>query len=207
MAGKIGLTLLALTMGGVMAVLGGCASSPTLNGKTSGNLKATPHYIIGPGDTLSIYVRDNPKLSVTIPVRPDGRISMPLVQDVRAAGRTPSQLADVLTTDLSQYIRSPNVTVMVTSFVGAYRDEVRVVGQAVKPEAVAYRDGMTLLDVMIQVGGLTKFAAGNRAEIVRKVNGKEKTFTVHVADLLNGDIKDNVPMRPGDIVIIPEAYF
>lgn len=206
MTRKMWSPFLALAVGVTMAMIGGCAT-PTLTARTAKSLKATPHYIIGPGDTLSIYVRNNPKLSVTIPVRPDGRISMPLVQDVRAAGRTPSQLADVLTADLSQYVRSPNVTVMVTSFVGAYRDEVRVVGQAVKPEAVAYRDGMTLLDVMIRVGGLTKFAAGNRAEIVRKVDGKEKTFTVHVADLLNGNIKDNVPMQPGDILIIPEAYF
>lgn len=207
MTRKMWSPFLALAVGVTMAMIGGCASSPTLTAGTTKSLKATPHYIIGPGDTLSIYVRNNPKLSVTIPVRPDGRISMPLVQDVRAAGRTPSQLADVLTADLSQYVRSPNVTVMVTSFVGAYRDEVRVVGQAVKPEAVAYRDGMTLLDVMIRVGGLTKFAAGNRTEIVRNVDGKEKTFTVHVADLLNGNIKDNVPMQPGDILIIPEAYF
>lgn len=204
MTRKMWSTFLALAVGLTMALISGCAP-PTLT--STAPVKTTPHYIIGPGDTLSIYVRDNPKLSVTIPVRPDGRISMPLVQDVRAAGRTPSQLADVLTADLSQYIRSPNVTVMVTSFVGAYRDEVRVVGQAVKPEAVAYRDGMTLLDVMIQVGGLTKFAAGNRAEIVRRVNGKDKTFTVHVEALLNGNIKDNVTMRPGDILIIPEAYF
>lgn len=205
MTRKVWSPFLALAIGMSMVVFSGCASTPTLTSAVA--VKTSPHYIIGPGDTLSIYVRDNPKLSVTIPVRPDGRISIPLVQDVRAAGRTPSQLADVLTADLSQYVRSPIVTVMVTSFVGAYRDEVRVVGQAVRPEAVAYRDGMTLLDVMIQVGGLTKFAAGNRAEIVRRVKGKEKTFTVHVTDLLNGNIKDNVPMRPGDILIIPEAYF
>ncbi|HYW91828.1 MAG TPA: XrtA/PEP-CTERM system exopolysaccharide export protein [Gammaproteobacteria bacterium] len=188
----------------MLVLLGGCASAPPAN------LAATPapsEYQIGPGDTLQIYVRNNPNLSVTIPVRPDGRISMPMVQNMEAAGKTPSQLAHDLEQALSRYIREPTVTVMVTRFVGAYSQQIRVIGQAVHPETIPYRSGMTLLDVMIRVGGLTPVAAGNRATLVRKVKGKEKEYRVHLKDLLQGNIQANAPVRPGDILIIPEAYF
>jgi len=130
-----------------------------------------------------------------------------MVQNMVAAGKTPSELADNLEESLSKYIRNPDVTVMVTNFVGAYSQQIRVIGQAAHPETIPYRSGMTLLDVMIQVGGLTRVAAGNRATLVRKVNGKEKEYRVHLKDLLQGDIKANAPVRPGDILIIPEAYF
>jgi polysaccharide export outer membrane protein len=153
-------------------------------------------------------VRDNPTLTTTVPVRPDGRISIPLVQSIMAAGKTPDQLADDLQQELSRYIRSPLVTVIVKSFVGAYSQQVRVVGQAVTPKSVPYRSGMTVLDLMIDVGGLTKFAAGNSAKIVRHLpGGKEETIPVRLGALMNGEVKYNVAMRPGDILIIPQSLF
>ncbi|HEX5352531.1 MAG TPA: XrtA/PEP-CTERM system exopolysaccharide export protein [Rhodanobacteraceae bacterium] len=190
-----------------LLLLGGCAGTPTVGNATV----ATPpaeRYIIGPGDALQIFVRDNPKLSTTVPVRPDGRISIPLVQSIMAAGKTPEQLAGDLEKVLGRYIRDPLVTVIVKSFVGAYSQQVRVVGQAATPKAVPYRSGMTLLDVMIDVGGLTKFAAGNSAKVIRHLpDGNEQTIPVRLGDLMNGTIKDNVVMHPGDILIIPESLF
>jgi polysaccharide export outer membrane protein len=191
-----------------LLALGGCSTAPTVSAAPATAAAPTEHYIIGPGDTLDIFVRDNPNLTTTVPVRPDGRISIPLVQSIMAAGRTPDQLADDLQKALGQYIRSPLVTVIVKSFVGAYSQQVRVVGQATSPKAVPYRSGMTVLDVMIDVGGLTKFAAGNNAKIVRRTaGGTEETIPVRLGDLMNGAIKDNVTMRPGDILIIPQALF
>lgn len=196
-----------LVMVAGLLLLGGCSSAPTIESSAA----ATPpmeHYIIGPGDSLEIYVRDNPTLTTTVPVRPDGRISIPLVQSIVAAGKTPDELADALQKDLSRYIRDPLVTVIVKGFVGAYSQQVRVVGQAATPKAVPYRSGMTLLDVMIDVGGLTKFAAGNSAKIVRHLpDGQEQSIPVRLGDLMNGAVKDNVAMRPGDILIIPQSLF
>jgi polysaccharide export outer membrane protein len=169
--------------------------------------KQPAHYIIGAGDTLEIYVRNNKDLTTTVPVRPDGRISVPLVQTVQAAGKTPQQLANKIQNRLRDYIRQPIVTVIVKNFVGAYSQQVRVVGQAVTPKSIPYRKGMTLLDLMIATGGLTKFAAGNSAKVVRRVNGKEKTIPVNLGSLLNGNVKQNIRMRPGDILIIPESTF
>jgi polysaccharide export outer membrane protein len=147
-------------------------------------------------------------VSTSVPVRPDGRISIPLVQSIQAAGKTPEELASDLEKALSQYIRSPLVTVIVKNFVGAYSQQVRVVGQAAKPRALSYRSGMTLLDAMIDVGGLTKFAAGNDAKVVRHLpDGTQKTIPVRLDDLMNGDIKYNMPLRPGDILIIPQSLF
>lgn len=187
--------------------LAGCASAPAVHA-TAAAAPPVERYIIGPGDTLQIFVRDNPDVSTTVPVRPDGRISIPMVQSIVAAGKTPDQLAGDLEKALSQYIRSPLVTVIVKSFVGAFSQQVRVVGQASTPKAVPYRSGMTLLDVMIDVGGLTKFAAGNDAKIVRHLpDGEEQTIRVRLGDLMNGSIKDNVVMRPGDILIIPQSLF
>jgi len=190
---------------GGMALLSGCVSPPVPQ-----EAAASPaeHYIIGPGDQLDIYVRDNPNLSVDVPVRPDGRISIPLVQSMMAAGKTPEALAHDLEVALSQYIRVPLVTVIVKSFVGAYSQQVRVVGQATTPRAVPYRSGMSLLDVMIAVGGLTKYADGNDAKIIRRMaDGSEVSIPVKLASLMNGVIKYNLPMRPGDILIIPESTF
>ena len=146
--------------------------------------------------------------TVSMPVRPDGLISTPLVQDLKAEGKTPTQLSRDLEQALSQYVRSPTVNVIVTSFVGALSDQVRVVGQAQKPQSLPYRVNMTLLDVMIAVGGLAEYAAGNRAAIVRQENGKQSRIPVRLADLLNdGDINANMTMHPGDVLIIPESRF
>ncbi|UJJ57554.1 MULTISPECIES: XrtA/PEP-CTERM system exopolysaccharide export protein [Rhodanobacter] len=187
-------------------LLGGCRSAPVIDGSAAAPPTTTEHYIIGPGDSLEIFVRDNPSLSTTVPVRPDGRISIPLVQSIVAAGETPEKLAGDLESALSRYVRSPLVTVIVKSFVGAYSQQVRVVGQAAMPKAVPYRSGMTLLDVMIEVGGLAKFAAGNDAKVARRLpDGSEQTIPVRLGDLMNGAIKYNMVMHPGDILIIPQS--
>jgi polysaccharide export outer membrane protein len=165
-------------------------------------------YLIGSGDVLNVFVWHNPDLSVTVPVRPDGRISLPLLQDVEAAQKTPTELSAEIEQGLSKYLREPLVTVIVTEFVGAYSQQVRVIGEAQQPKAIPYHSDMTTLDVMIAVGGLTRFAAGNRAEIVRTVDGKEQAFTVRLDDLLkDGDMSANAPVMPGDVLVIPESWF
>ena len=200
-------TLVWIAIASLSALLGACANVPSATVSTT-SAPSVDRYIIGPGDALEIYVRDNPTLTTTVPVRPDGRISIPLVQSIMAAGKTPDQLADDLQQELGRYIRSPLVTVIVKSFVGAYSQQVRVVGQAVTPKSVPYRNGMTVLDLMIDVGGLTKFAAGNSAKIVRHLpDGKEETIPVRLGSLMNGEVKYNVAMRPGDILIIPQSLF
>jgi polysaccharide export outer membrane protein len=166
-------------------------------------------YVIGPGDVLSIFVYEAPPLSVNeLPVRPDGRISVPLVPDVMAAGKTPSQLGAEISSKLKKYVNDPNVTVMVHSFQGPADRQVRVIGEATDPQAIPYRENMSVLDVMIATKGLTKFAAGNRAVIVRHIGLKEERIPVHLSDLIkDGDISQNVMMRPGDTLIIPQSYF
>lgn len=172
---------------------------------------AQPHsseYLIGPGDQLQVFVWRNPEISVTVPVRPEGRISTPLVEDMMAAGKTPTRLARDIEKVLSRYIKSPVVTVIVTDFVGTFGEQIRVVGQAANPQSLSYRSNMTLLDVMIEVGGLTEYAAGNKAKIIRRVGEKELKVAARLQDLLQeGDISANVRMMPGDILIIPEAWF
>ena len=165
-------------------------------------------YIIGPGDSLQVFVWGHEDLSSGVQVRPDGRISTPLVEDMQAAGRTPTELARAVEGALSEYVRGPTVTVIVQAFVGEYDQQIRVVGQAAQPQALSYRNGMTLLDVMIAVGGLSEFASGNRAKIVRRQDGEEITMRVRINDLLNkGDMDENVKMMPGDVLIIPESVF
>ena len=166
-------------------------------------------YVIGPGDVLSIFVYEAPPLSVNeLPVRPDGRISVPLVPDVLAAGKTPSELGAAISGKLKQYVNNPNVTVMVRSFQGPADRQVRVIGEATDPQAIPFRENMSLLDVMIATKGLTKFAAGNRAVIVRRAGGAEQRIRVHLSDLIkDGDISQNVMMRPGDTLIIPQSFF
>lgn len=165
-------------------------------------------YRIGPGDTLQVFVWNQPELTVTVPVRPDGMISTPLIAGVPAAGKTATQLAQDLQKALSEFVRNPTVSVMVTSFVGNYADQIRVVGQAAKPQSLPFKANMTLLDVMIAVGGLAEFAAGNRAVVVRRVGDKQTRIRVRLRDLLDdGDISANIPMHPGDVLIIPESRF
>ena len=166
-------------------------------------------YTIGPGDRLNIFVWRNPDVSIgDVPVRPDGKISSPLVEDMVASGKTPTELAEDIEEVLSEVIKDPFVTVTVTQFVGQYNQQVRVVGEATQPSALPYSNDMTLLDVMIEVGGLTEFAAGNKANIVRTVNGEQQLFNVRLEDLLrDGDISANVKVYPGDIIVIPETLF
>lgn len=165
-------------------------------------------YVIGAGDGIEVFVWGHDDLSAKVQVRPDGLISTPLVEDLQASGKTPTQLARLVEERLSEYVRSPTVTVIVQQFVGEYDRQVRVVGQAAEPQALNYRDGMTLLDVMIQVGGLSEFASGNRAKVVRRRNGEQVAIEVHIHDLLNeGDMTQNIEMLPGDVVIIPESIF
>lgn len=192
-----------------LLILSACAAAPRTAGFAApASNEPPPEYRIGPGDSLNIFVWNHPDLSVNVPVRPDGLISTPLVENLQAAGRTPSQLARDIEERLSEYVRSPKVNVIVTSFVGALADQIRVVGQAVRPQSLPYRANMTLLDVMIQVGGLTEFAAGNRARVVRNVDGRQSTIRVRLDDLLNkGDMRANMQMLPGDVLIIPESRF
>jgi len=165
-------------------------------------------YIIGPGDVLNMFVWRNPDVTITVPVRPDGKISTPLVEDMVAIGKTPFQLARDIEGVLSTYIKAPVVTVIVTEFGGPYSQQVRVLGEATDSQALPYRENMTLLDVMISVGGLTEFAAGNRARIVRGTGAQQREFRVYIEDLMkDGDIGANVRMRPGDILIIPSSWF
>jgi polysaccharide biosynthesis/export protein len=164
-------------------------------------------YLIGPLDTLNIIVWRNPELSLSVPVRPDGNISTPLVEDLRAVGRNPTELARDIEKALSKYTRDPVVTVVVTAFQGAVTEQIRIVGEAARPQAIAYRQNMTLLDVMIQVGGLTDFADGNAAVLIR---GREKgaSYGVRLKDLIKrGDISANVDVSPGDVLIIPQSWF
>jgi len=164
-------------------------------------------YVIGPGDGLNVLVARNPELSMAVTVRPDGKISAPLVDEMLAQGKTSVQLARELEQRLSKYVRDPVVTVVVSNVVGSYSEQVRVVGEAARPQFLPYRQKMTLLDVMIAVGGLTDFAAGNRAIILRTTENN-KQYSVRLKDLLkNGDISANVEMRPGDILIIPQSLF
>ncbi len=165
-------------------------------------------YIIGPGDSLSIFVWRNPELSQGVTVRPDGKLTVPLVEDLTASGKTSTELAREIETVLATYIKEPLVTVIVGGFQGVYSTQVRVLGEATQPTALPYRDEMTALDVMIAVGGLTEFADGNKARIVRNVDGKQFQSLVRLEDLVrDGDISANVPIAPGDIIIIPEAWF
>ncbi len=164
-------------------------------------------YVIGPLDTVNIIVWRNPELSMTVPVRPDGKVTTPLVDDLPALGKTPTALARDIEKALGKYIRDPVVTVVVTTFIGPSSEQIRVIGEAAKPQILAFRQHMTLLDVMIAVGGLTDFADGNKATIYR-VAEKGQSYSVRVQDLVKrGDISANVDMRPGDILIIPQSWF
>jgi polysaccharide export outer membrane protein len=191
--------------------LSGCAfwlDKAPVGPKAPDVYSGAPEYIIGPGDTLQVFVWRSAELTVTVPVRPDGRFSMPLLQDVQAAGKSPSQVADEVKQGLGDFVRDPMVTVIVQTIQGAGTGKVSVIGEAATPKSITYRAGLTLLDVMIEVGGLTQFANGNDARLVRVVNGKPKEFRLRVADLVkDGDTTANVELAPGDVIRIPERWF
>jgi polysaccharide export outer membrane protein len=200
-------TILAWLVMGVLVAATGCTPSQPQSPPEVA-VESTPDYRVGPGDVIEIFVWRNPELSLALPVRPDGRISTPLVEDLEAAGKTPTELARDIEEALATYVKSPVVTVIVTGFSGPYSDQIRVVGEAAQPMALPYREEMSVLDVMIAVGGLTPFADGNRATIIRRVDGEQQAFGVRLFDLVNrGDIAANVSMLPGDVLIIPESVF
>jgi polysaccharide export outer membrane protein len=197
-----------LALAVVGAMLAACASPPETVTAPVPAKSEQSEYRIGPGDTLQVFVWNQPELTVTVPVRPDGMISTPLISGVPAEGKTAPELAKDLEKALSEFVRNPTVSVMVTTFVGAYADQIRVVGQAAKPQSLPYRANMTLLDVMIATGGLAEFAAGNRAVLVRQAGDQQSRIPVRLRDLLDkGDISANMAMRPGDVLIIPESRF
>ncbi len=170
---------------------------------------ATPDYsyLIGPGDAVNIVVWRNPELSMSVPVRPDGKITTPLVEDLPAMGKDPAALARDIEKALAKYIRDPVVTVIVTHFSGPYSEQVRVVGEATRPQALAYRQKMTVLDVMIAVGGITDYADGNRATLLRGSENNQQ-YNVRLRDLLKrGDVNANVEVKPGDVIVIPQSWF
>lgn len=165
------------------------------------------NYVIGPGDTVNIVVWRNPELSMSVPVRPDGKITTPLVEDLPAMGKDATSLARDIEEELGKFIRDPVVTVIVTNFVGPYSEQIRVVGEAAQPRILPYNQKMTLLDVMIAVGGMTEFADGNSATILRTAEGN-KQYSVRIRDLIKrGDVSANVEMLPGDVLIIPQSWF
>jgi len=190
---------------GLLAV--GCATSGFPPAPVSA---ASPeyNYVIGPGDTVNMVVWRNPELSGSVPVRPDGKITTALVEDLPAQGKDATTLARDIEKAIGKYIRDPVVTVIITGFVGPYSEQIRVIGEATKPQALAYKQRMTLLDVMIAVGGLTDFAAGNDATILRTSQGTNAQYSVRLKDLLKrGDVSANVEMKPGDVLIIPQSWF
>lgn len=213
-----GLNLMQKTSGRILTIVAmlsflatGCSvnSLPQATARASLTTDVNDYkYLIGPGDNLTIFVWRNPEISGSFIVRPDGKVTTSLVEDIDVAGRTPTMLAREIEEKLSTYINNPRVTVSVNSFSGPLSEQVRVIGEALNPSAVNYTEHMTLLDLMIAVGGLTEFANGNDAKLVRVVNGQQVTFKVAIDDLIrDGDITKNVDMLPGDIVIIPEAWF
>ena len=189
----------------VLLGIAGCATTypPAPSQVAAGDF----NYHIGPLDTVNVIVWRNPELSMVLPVRPDGKITMPLVDDLQATGKTPTELERDMEKALGKYIREPVVTVIVTKSVGPINEQIRVIGEVNKPEVLAYRQDLTLLDVMIVAGGLTDFADGNNARIFRVAEGG-KLYNVRLRDLLKrGDVTANVAMRPGDIVIVPQSWF
>lgn len=198
-------------LGAVLLLVGvvGCARQrlPELPEATY-QMRYANKYKVGPGDSVEIFVWRYPEVSTTVPVRPDGYITAPLLEDVPAAGKTPTELARDLEESLSVFLRDPLVTVIVQGFVGVFPEQIRVLGEATTPVALQYRDGMTLLDLMIAVGGVTEFAAGNRAVLVRFEDGEQRQYRVRLRDLIeDADLSANVDLLPGDILLIPESWF
>ncbi|MCE7797387.1 polysaccharide export protein [Sphingobium sufflavum] len=209
----IGSTMLAAAL---LPALAGCSSGVTGGAQlppasfVSTNEGPGEEYVIGPLDELTVFVWRNPELGAKVQVRPDGRITTPLITDMPAVGKTPAMLADDIKLQLSQYIENPLVSVIVNNFSGTYSQQIRVVGATEKPASLPYRANMTLLDAMIAVGGLSEYAAGNRARLVRydRTTGNQREYQVRLGDLLKkGDSRANVQLAPGDVIIIPESRF
>jgi polysaccharide export outer membrane protein len=209
---------LALCLPALFLGLAGCATVPAqreLAGPVQGVAavetptdEVAPDYLIGPYDQLQVFVWRAEELSTKVTVRPDGRISTPLVEDMLAAGKTPTELADDLEASLAQYVKTPEVTIIVDQFSSTFDQQVRVLGEAQQPRAIPYQAGMTVLDVMLEVGGLTEFAAGNRAKLIRGRGEDEATFRLRLNDLMRrGDVSANITVRPGDVILIPESRF
>lgn len=194
-------------IGVLLAGISGCASTGSGPiGACAEPVGAPPEYVIGPGDTLDIFVWLNPELSTNVPVRPDGRISMPLVEDMVAVGKTPTALARDIESVLSQFVREPTVNIIVRTTGGA--SSVQIVGSVATPQSVPYREGMRLLDAVVTAGGLTLFAAANRTTVVRSIGESTVECRVRLSNLINdGDISQNIQLRPGDVVIVPESNF
>jgi polysaccharide biosynthesis/export protein len=195
---------------GMLCVLGGVLGQGIPAARAAPPVPPTassPDYVIGPGDALQIFVWRNPELTTSVPVRPDGKISTPLVEDMPAVGKTPTQLARDIERVLAVYVKQPQVNVIVTQPASAY-SQVKVIGQVLHASAVPYREGMTVMDAVLAVGGLTTFAAGNRAQLVRTIDGKQIELHVKLDALLNhGDMSQNLPVRPGDVLVVPESRF
>jgi len=197
-------------------LLTACASGPVFPPAPA---KATPmpykeaeasewFYVLGPGDSINVFVWGNSEVSGSFPIRSDGKVTMNLVEDLQASGRTPTQLAREIEKILAKYIQDPVVTVTVGGGIGPYDQQIRVLGEAAKPQSLSYREHMSLVDLMIAVGGITDFADGNRASILRVVDGKPQQYGVRLEDLLkDGDVSVNVDILPGDVLVIPESWF
>jgi polysaccharide biosynthesis/export protein len=196
-----------LSAAAVALLAGACTTSSNHPPAPTSAATSDYKYVIGPLDTVNIVVWRNPELSASVPVRPDGRISTPLVEDLTALGKNPAELAREMEKALSKFIRDPVVTVIVTNFNGPSDQQIRIIGEAAKPQAIAYRQNMTILDLMIVAGGLTDFADGNKAVLVRGAE-QGKQYRVRLNDLIRrGDISANVDVRPGDVLIIPQSWF
>ncbi|HEU0225986.1 MAG TPA: XrtA/PEP-CTERM system exopolysaccharide export protein [Steroidobacteraceae bacterium] len=202
-AGRL-VAVIALATAGLFA----CASLPAQETEAPAAPAADDNaYIIGPGDTLQVFVWRNPELTTSVPVRPDGKISTPLVEDMVAVGKTPSQLARDIEVVLAEYIRQPQVNIIVSTAISTF-SQVKIIGQVTNPQAIPYREGMTVMDAVLAVGGLGPYAAGNRARLVRTENGAQKQLRVKLSDLLNrGDLSQNLPLKPGDVIVVPESRF
>jgi polysaccharide biosynthesis/export protein len=201
-AGLVAMLLLAGT-----ALAQAPAAAPAAAGSPAQQIVNPDEYVIGPGDVLQVFVWRNPELTATVPVRPDGKISTPLVEDMVAVGKTPTKLARDVEKVLSEYVRSPTVNVIVTQPVGAF-GQVQVIGQVAKPGSLPFRAGMKLLDAVLAVGGVTQFAAGNRTKVERTANNQRQEIKVKLDNLLNkGDMSQNLPLQPGDVIVVPESRF
>lgn len=192
----------------VLAALAGCAGHPDAIDAAGLAEGAPADYLIGPGDSIQVFVWRNPDLSTGVRVRPDGRISVPLIEDLSVTNKSPTSVAREIETLLAEYVHDPKVTVIMQDFVGPFDRQIRVVGEAARPQAIPFRRGMTVLDVLIASGGLTEFAAGNRALIVRTEETGRRHYRVRLNDLMDdGDMSANVRMAPGDVLLIPQSWF